>query len=848
MVTVKSAGYALSTANASTTSFAYSTDSQAHATGMTSSLVNSPVDHSPHHPHPQSAAAIQHDERMPLLGNSRTLEEIGKIPLICITEEPVFPLVHRVASEIVDVIDTVLSYDQLKSPTINFSLVRPLTLKLSRGDPPPSPLIYALLVCRVHFLAVASDDLAFLALNTTRADLCELLAVKMLSVYANQPTSHDLLHVLTATSNPYQGATQSMFEQSEGFDEEELKRLYEWGQRQRENALELGIFSEAKRFVRSPLVQQVVRAIYKGEVLYAPPASRSIIKDDYKAKPVVTIYDWRTQPFLDHALLRVPQIRNRLEFFSFGCLMILFLVTLLTHSDNHIKTVEALFIFFALGFALDEFASVTENGLTTYSLGAYNVMDAVFCAIFFLFLGMRLHGLWIGDEAKSEFAFATLSLGGCILFPRLTISLLRDNVVLLALSAMVQQFLQFMILVAFTASGFVATFYVLAKARGADQWDVGHISWLLLKIWLGNSFLGFEAAQQFDPYYGPALVVAFAVLSQTLLLTILISLLSNTFAAVQGNAETELLNQMALRTIERVKSDALTSYVAPLNLVAFVILYPLRKIATPRYLHKGHVALTKLLNLPVLLALAILTRAKHHQRGFFFSFASTSKKVWQALPLSGSWVGWESTVDGVGNIFEREVTSLALRVESIDRVDEEGEEEEEEVGKGRGRGPTTTTTPTTMKASPSTQGKTPTPTTSSTGTEMGTGPGRRSESPRSRQVGPSKRNSRIGSLQSPLARMFDVTQAAGSKALSTKEEERETVKIKKGEEGKGVVGGGHGGVTDGGEITKRLDAIEAALAILVGEVVKNSEGSDEVKRPPLTSLTGAVEQDYSSKD
>ncbi|KDE07525.1 hypothetical protein MVLG_02196 [Microbotryum lychnidis-dioicae p1A1 Lamole] len=828
MVSIKSAGYALSTANAaSTTSFAESTGSTAHTTGMTSSLVDSSVEDSSH-PHPRSAASIQHEENMPLLGNSRTLQEIA--------EEPVFPLVHRVASEIVDVIDTVLSYDQLKSPTINFSLVRPLTLKLSRGDRPPSPLIYALLVCRVHFLAVASDDLAFLALNTTRADLCELLAVKMLSVYGNQPTSYDLLHVLTASFNPYQGATQDMFAQSEGVDENELKRLYEWGQRQRENALELGIFSEAKRFVRSPLVQQVVRAIYKGEVLYAPPASRSIIKDDYKAKPVVTIYDWRTQPFLDHALLRVPQIRNRLEFFSFGCLMILFLVTLLTHSDTHIKPVEALFIFFALGFALDEFASVTENGLTTYSLGAYNVMDAVFCAIFFLFLGMRLHGLWIGDEARSEFAFATLSLGGCILFPRLTISLLRDNVVLLALSAMVQQFLQFMILVAFTASGFVATFYVLAKARGAEQWDVGHISWLLLKIWLGNSFLGFEAAQQFDPYYGPALIVAFAVLSQTLLLTILISLLSNTFAAVQGNAETELLNQMALRTIERVKSDALTSYVAPLNLVAFVILYPLRKIATPRYLHKGHVALTKVLNLPVLLALAILTRARHHQRGFFFSFASTSKRVWKALPLSGSWVGWESTVDGVGNIFEREVTSLALRVESIDKGDEEEENGEGE-GEGRGRGATTTTTTTTTTTG---DGKT-TPT--STPKQPTNGQARRSESPRSRQVGPSKRNSRIGSLQSPLARMFDVTQGqtVGTKSGFKRDEET------KGDAGKSV-GGGGGGVKEDREITKRLDAIEAALAILVGELVKNSEGSDEVKRPPLTSLTGAVEQDYSSKD
>lgn len=65
-------------------------------------------------------------------------------------------------------------------------------------------------------------------------------------------------------------------------------------------------------------------------------------------------------------------------------------------------------------------------------------------------------------------------------------------------------------------------------------------------------------------------------------LTMLISVLSNTFAAVQKNAETEIVWQKSLRTIERVESDALTSYVPPLNLLAMTILLPLRILATPR--------------------------------------------------------------------------------------------------------------------------------------------------------------------------------------------------------------------------------------------------------------------------
>ena len=35
------------------------------------------------------------------------------------------------------------------------------------------------------------------------------------------------------------------------------------------NALELAIGSQARRFVRSPLVQHVVKAIYEGDVMYS---------------------------------------------------------------------------------------------------------------------------------------------------------------------------------------------------------------------------------------------------------------------------------------------------------------------------------------------------------------------------------------------------------------------------------------------------------------------------------------------------------------------------------------------------------------------------------------------------
>ena len=188
-----------------------------------------------------------HHSLDPLLGRS----------LSSISSEPVFPLLQRVRHEIASVIDTPLTYEQLKTPSINFSIVRPLGIKLSKGERPAASLIYCLLINRQQFLNEAEANLAFCGVTTTRADLCELLALKLLSAFGTSSGNLELLHVLTASFNPFMGATEEMFVEDEGVVGEELEGIKEWGKANAANALELAIFSKAKRFVKSPLVQQV---------------------------------------------------------------------------------------------------------------------------------------------------------------------------------------------------------------------------------------------------------------------------------------------------------------------------------------------------------------------------------------------------------------------------------------------------------------------------------------------------------------------------------------------------------------------------------------------------------------
>jgi len=53
---------------------------------------------------------------------------------------------------------------------------------------------------------------------------------------------------------------------------------------------------------------------------------------------------------------------------------------------------------------------------------------------------MRGTALSNGDPALSQLAFDVLSLSGCVLAPRLMVSLIPDHVVVMALGRMARQF------------------------------------------------------------------------------------------------------------------------------------------------------------------------------------------------------------------------------------------------------------------------------------------------------------------------------------------------------------------------------------------------------------------------
>ncbi|EMD33909.1 hypothetical protein CERSUDRAFT_107712 [Gelatoporia subvermispora B] len=503
----------------------------------------------------------------------------------------VFPLIPSIKKDVV--VNTALSWDQLTASDVNFAIVRPLVFKYAKLK--NMAIVYACFVVRSHFQSEAEDDLAYSGVQLSRASLCEILAMKLLGTFASNQIR--LVSVLTASWNPLAGAPREIVNEvcdavgDDGY-------IFE-----PQCALELAIATVSKGFLSSPIVQTVVNDIYAGRVVFSMSSNRSVLADNYKPRPI-EIYDCRNAPFLDHYRLRVPRYGAIMEFLNFALLLTTFLLCLSSRDVNYMNGFEIVFVIFALAFALEEYTASKEHGWGIYVADLWNVFDTSFIIIFFAYMGFRIKGLVKTDVNSSEMAFDILACGACILFPRLAFFAVSNNVVVLALRAMISEFIFFIAIAAICFSGLLFTLHNLAS----DKWSLKGIAWLMVQIWFGNTYLSFGQAESFHPIFGPILMTCFAALSNTLLLTILISILSNTFARIDANAKQEYLFQFAISTIQGVKSDALFSYQPPFNLFAFLILWPLSLILSPRALHTTNVFLIRLTAFPTLIMIGIYER------------------------------------------------------------------------------------------------------------------------------------------------------------------------------------------------------------------------------------------------
>lgn len=153
-------------------------------------------------------------------------------------------------------------------------------------------VVPACLFVRSHFLALADESLSHSNLHSSRASMCELLAIKLLRFFS--ASKLELTAVLTTEWSPLAGATQPVVDYVRtrvGHKEDDIQEST--------STLELAIATKAKIFLATALVQNVIESIYSGRIVFSTLSTHSMIADNYKIKSI-EIYDIGKAPYLDH--------------------------------------------------------------------------------------------------------------------------------------------------------------------------------------------------------------------------------------------------------------------------------------------------------------------------------------------------------------------------------------------------------------------------------------------------------------------------------------------------------------------------------------------------------------------
>ncbi|KXX82078.1 Calcium channel YVC1 [Madurella mycetomatis] len=522
----------------------------------------------------------------------------------------VYVTMHRIRRLVMAAIDDAFTLDELRAPHIDHLVVRPLVDRLYNPENPA--LVYCLVANRVQFLRPRSNEALHQSINESRAILCELLATRVLRrFHEDHPGRSGLLllaNILVSGFDPCDTAPESV-----------RSRRPQWaiqkrgGHERKLTALELAIISESKLLIKSPACQLVVDSVYKGVVVYTPLSFVDFLPDHYKYHPV-SLYEPRRAAILNHHRLIVPQLRNVIELMHFAILLVLYMLTVAHYGfgadKSGLRAYETVFNVFAAGWVLEQFAAVVEHGWEVHAQNLWSFLDVTFVFIYAAYGLVRSVELLFMSDAY--YALPVLCTAAPVLLTRIAFTLMPDNIVFIALHAMMRDFTRLTFIAIWCFAGFVMGLLFLARTSGDLNASVtwATITKWLLWIWFGLDGTGIERAADFHLILGPTLIITFAFLGNTLFLTILVAILTNTFSKIISNEAAEIQFRRAVLTFQGVKSDAIFSYPPPFNILAMLILLPLKFVVGPVAFHHINVAVIRTINAPVLLLIGLWERRR----------------------------------------------------------------------------------------------------------------------------------------------------------------------------------------------------------------------------------------------
>ncbi|KAK9422398.1 putative Ion transport domain-containing protein [Seiridium unicorne] len=544
---------------------------------------------------------------------------------------PIYNLVHSIRIIIQTRTETSLTWDQLKSPQVSQFLVKPMQQQI-RNTHLNRATLYALMANCLGFKTEGELYPANAGTSSTRAKVCELLALKLLKEYSTR----ELIDALSYDFYPLQGAPESGIR---GPTRQAAART---------STLEVAIRASAKHFLSHPLVVQQLEAIWNGSISFyssadqlhrKPPTPKTPVENGARSptsrEPVdartpllrfqapsvkedeshsrggrlplfevpirrtVALYNPHNASPMKLSRLRVPRYRQFFSTCSLFILICLFLAVLVERS-NRITSLELVFWFWSAGFMLDEVVGFNEQGFSLYIMSFWNIFDIGILLLLVVFYCMRIYGVFL-VEAKSwnDMAYDVLAANAILLLPRI-FSVLDHyqyfSQLLIAFRLMAVDLAAVFILILISCSGFFV-FFTLSRNNN----DAPEVAYKIFQILMGFTPAAWDVWPDYNPL-GRVLLAIFLIICHFVVVTILITVLTNSFTAIASNAEQEHQFLFAINTISMVKNDALFSYVAPGNIIAWLLM-PLRYVMPMRDFVRMNRTAIKLTHWPLLLAI-----------------------------------------------------------------------------------------------------------------------------------------------------------------------------------------------------------------------------------------------------
>ncbi|EYE96345.1 uncharacterized protein EURHEDRAFT_410860 [Aspergillus ruber CBS 135680] len=369
------------------------------------------------------------------------------------------------------------------------------------------------------------------------------------------------------------------------------------------NALEIATIAQAKKFLSQKVVQKIIDNIWNGEIVFWDSLSVHSRKRPH-------FFNEKTAD--PYSRLRVPLYRKAFEAGFFVSFLCLYYAVLVERKPTGIGVFETLMYIWIAAFAYDELSGMTDAGVAFYQMDFWKIWNLGIIGTGLAFVIARVVGLAKESDGITDISFDILSLEALFLVPRIC-SLVSLNSyfgsLIPVLKEMTKAFFRFIPVVIVLYLGFLTTFTMLAR----DRLTLRQMSWILVKVFFGSNVLGFDIAHDISPIFGYGLMLIFVSMTNLLLISSLVSLMSMSLEGVLSHAREEYLFQLSIYVLESSNSRRLTYFMPPMNLIPLLCIRPLRLFLPAESIRRVRILLLRATHLPFVASIRAYEAIRRHR-------------------------------------------------------------------------------------------------------------------------------------------------------------------------------------------------------------------------------------------